>query len=720
MEFGNYFVEIKGSFFFFFSLIIISAVWSFFVYRRTVPPASSYWKITLGCLRFFALLIILFLLFEPVIKYETQKSLKPLLPVVIDDTQSMHLKDRLGDRSVKLAELLNQPVWNSLRDSFDVQFYSGGDSLHYIADFSPDSLTFSTVGTDLTKFWRGISLRLDADAYPACIIISDGGDNEGLDPLLEAEKAAKPLITIGVGDTATVTDAGIAGIIGNSVAYKDKESSVTVRIQARGMEDQRAQLLLKDQSGTVLNSKEIRLATDGLLQEVELPFTLKEPGKQVLTAELVTTRDEWSGQNNDRGFPIIVKESKIRVLVVAGLPSFESMFLEQTLSELKDVDYHTLTFKKGGGFYNFQVGDLGRLFSESDVLILLNITAAERASNSYRQVLDEIRKTALPRWLWLTSNTDVRVLDDFIPDHGTLINRNPRITEAQAVPRRYYEVLEPDAEFEEEVWWKDVPPVKLPDRIIQQGGSGTSLVDLINPETGETVSAGLLVWDDNGRKAALSLGDGIWRWSFLQQGLSGQKELYTRHLFRMIRWLSAVQEEKPLKLETDKYLYSSGENVIFDAQAFTPDGKPIKTAIIEVQIEGPSDTTKLLIEPDAAGQYRTKYLPASAGKYRFTGIAKHQDQVIASDSGEFSVEAYNIEKETLTQNYRLLQSIAESSGGSYFDENNIEALPDKIGATPRLVTIGWSRRMFLGWDFWFLPILFLSLEWIIRKRKGML
>ncbi|MBU0520297.1 hypothetical protein KJ564_15315 [bacterium] len=720
MEFGNYFIEIKGSYTIFFGLIILAAFWSYFIYRRTVPPASSAWRFCLGSLRFLALLILVFLLFEPAVTFQTEKTLKPLLPVVIDDTQSMQLSDRAGERSALLQDLLSRPVWQTLQDRFDLQYFTAGDSLHKIQESALDSLTYRTVGTDLTIFWRGLPRFFDQESYPACIIISDGGDNAGRDPLDEIAKMAKPLFTIGIGDTSAVIDAGIMGVSGDVVAYQGKESSLTVRIKSRGLENQRGQLLLRDQAGNVLASKEIKLSVDGLLQEIDLDFTLDETGDQALSVELVTSKDEWSTQNNQRGYPITVKESRIRILLVEGFPSFESMFLKQTLNELEDLEIQVLTLKKEGGFYDHQIGELGLMFSQSDVLILVNLDGSSRSSNAYQQIVEESRRSSIPRWVWLTANTDTRIVGDFIPDHGIRFIQNPRLSEGQAVPRRYYEILEPDAQFEEEVWWKEIPPLRLPDRIMQQSSRGMSLIDLVRPETGQYITAGLIGWEDSHNKSLLSLGDGYWRWNFLRQGLSGQRELYSRHLFRVIRWLSAVQEQQPLKLQTDRYLYSSGEEVILDAQTFTADGRPITSAIIEVQVNGPSDTTKLLIEPDATGKYGSSFLPNSAGKYTYSGIAKLQDQVFAADSGEFSVEAYNIEKETLTQNYQLLQTLAERTGGRYFSSDNIADLTEIIDATPRRVKIGWSRRMFLGWDFWFLPILLLSLEWIIRKRKGML
>jgi hypothetical protein len=717
---GGFSVELRGSPFLFVILILLILFWAVFAYRRTVPPVKPGLKILLALLRFSSVAVLLFLIFEPTISYQERRERKPLLPVLIDDTQSMGLKDPSGARTDQLQKVFADPAWNKLGKRFDLVFFAFDDSVRKLDELSFDRLRLNAVGTDLSAARQSLVEEFKGESPSACIVISDGGDNRGRDPIESAGRAGFPIYTIGIGDTATVRDAAIASITGEPVAYVGKPAQLVVRVRAKKMENQSARIELTDEDKRLIASREIRLPGDNLLTETTLEFTPEKPGDTVLRIRLTTSGEEQSTDNNLRVFPVMVHPSRIRVLTVSGYPGFESMFFQRAASDLSDLEITAIDLEgakreSAAKRINFQ-----EILTKTDVMILIHPPKSQKGRAALERLSRALEKHPLPVWIWLGRESPTGVLEKlcgalpmkFIP---------ARLSgSGEAVPDRFYSVLDPDAEFEEAELWDDLPPLQYAPFRIEIQPPAQSLIQLKDPETGQSVTPVLIGWRQDGRRCALSIGSGYWRWSFLNQGLTGGAELYSGLIFRMLRWLNEKAVRKPLQLTTDKALYSSGERVHFNARVFAGDGSPVKSAQVEVNLEGPEGSTKLLLEPDAFGRYSGSFVPEGVGTYRYFGEAVVDGESAGADSGNFNVEAYNVEKETLRQNRELLQAIARESGGVYLPADSIQTLADTLSAPPRIVMEGWSRRFFLNWDIFCVLMGLLSLEWLIRKRSGVL
>jgi hypothetical protein len=247
-----------------------------------------------------------------------------------------------------------------------------------------------------------------------------------------------------------------------------------------------------------------------------------------------------------------------------------------------------------------------------------------------------------------------------------------------------------------------------------------TLLQLKNPDTGQSLGPGLIAWEESSRRLAVTLGSGYWRWSFMSTGLTGSDDLYWGLVSRTIRWLASAPQMKTVNLSTERKLFSTGEPVLLTAQVLSQDGRAITSAQLEVELRSGEQLSKVLLEPDPLGIYRGTVLPEGIGDYTAIATARMNAEILGVDSAVFTVEAYNLEKETLRQNGELLVEIAVASGGAYLSADSIEKLANMINAPPRQGTMTRSRRFFLDWDLWIILIGSLALEWMIRKRRGML
>lgn len=720
IELGGFSLDFRGSLIFVLLLVIASIALSFLIYRRTLPPSGVGLRIVLAILRLAALSFLIFLIFEPSLSFHRQRQLKPLLAVVLDDSESMRLTDASGDRFAQLNVLFDDPAWDDLEDRFELAIFAAGDSVRRLHRLELDSLSCLAIGTDLAAGWEAALKDLDADECAACVIISDGGNNAGRSPAETASEAPRPIFTIGIGDTAGVRDARIESLVGSEVAYLDKPAQLEVGVKAFGLGGQDTDLELIDSEGRILARRQVKLPPDELKTEIALEFTPKKVGQYPLRIRLAALEQEQSTANNLRTFPLDVRESHLKILMISGRPGFEVMFFQRTAAKIPDLDVIAVTVGKDGRFYADDPVDVMDVIADADVLVLMDLPERDSPVSARGQLRRSLETTPLPIWAWLGNNPSWDDLESFCGELPFAITRVQHQGEAEAHPDRFYTVLDPDLEAVERSLWYDLPPLQTPNYSIKIHGTASQLVEFRDPESGQPLGPGLISWERQGRRNTASFGHGYWRWGFMGLGLRGDHDLYAGMQTKILRWLAAGPQRKVLHLSTDKKLYSSGQLVEFKARVLSGSGQPIANAHVDLTLQSPEGDAKILLEPDQHGFYSGSFQPTGVGRYSFSGFARIEEDTLGLDSGRFDVEVYNIEKEALSQNRALLEEIAEASGGAYIPADSLSILGMLFEAEPRLKETGWNRRFFLNWDFWIVIVLLLSLEWFIRKRRGML
>ena len=97
---------------------------------------------------------------------------------------------------------------------------------------------------------------------------------------------------------------------------------------------------------------------------------------------------------------------------------------------------------------------------------------------------------------------------------------------------------------------------------------------------------------------------------------------------------------------------------------------------------------------------------------------------IAEEKGTFSVGGLNAEFLDTKSNKHLLQQIALRTGGRYYEPEDLDQLPDELASHPgfKIREVSISQQLELWNKTWMLGSLvaLLALEWILRKRHGML
>ena len=107
------YLKLSGNVLLFLLALIALIGLSVFVYRRTIPPVPTWFRRILIALRILALIIILFILFEPILSLSWNRIEQPIIAVLMDASASMSLTDNEEIRSDKAQAVVESDVFRS-------------------------------------------------------------------------------------------------------------------------------------------------------------------------------------------------------------------------------------------------------------------------------------------------------------------------------------------------------------------------------------------------------------------------------------------------------------------------------------------------------------------------------------------------------------------------------------------------------------------------------
>ena len=216
--------------------------------------------------------------------------------------------------------------------------------------------------------------------------------------------------------------------------------------------------------------------------------------------------------------------------------------------------------------------------------------------------------------------------------------------------------------------------------------------------------------------------DDSWRWRY-----EVADQHHVRYWNQIANWLAELPfavRDKLISLDAGALTYRPGDAADIRVRLRDGEGRPVTNAAVDAVLSRDGKrvaTIRLSPDENAGGLFRGRTSGLEPGSYEVAvesaAIAEHD----AKARTGFKVEP--LETGELTQlslNEELLRQMSAVTGGEYLREENIDRLADLLapiseGRVVESDTVLWQSY------WWFLPIvLLLTVEWIIRKRVGML
>ncbi len=359
------------------AVVLLSA----FLYRRSW--GLPWWlRAGLGLARLIALALVVASLFEPTAVLRETHTQPRGLPVLLDISQSMSMKDprkRAGDiaeaaaalgmlepggesdadriamsldpdqrQSITAATRLElaksllatsaRPVFEPLGESLNVSYHTFSGSPELIRD-GPLLASDDLAGLKADGTVTSIAASLEAVAKsgatrPAGIVlISDGNDNASSrrseSVLQDLGARGIPVYTVPVGLTDP-DDVSIRNIVMQEVAFSGDSVPVRVQLQSKGYEKRIARLAVL-LNGRQVSRRDVRLEGGLQFEEIDFRVDIYEKGAARVAVEIEPFADEVSAVNNrvERGIRVV--NEKINVLYIEGNARWEFRYLSAIL-----------------------------------------------------------------------------------------------------------------------------------------------------------------------------------------------------------------------------------------------------------------------------------------------------------------------------------------------------------------------------------------------------
>lgn len=696
-----------------FILVMIGlALFTFFIYKYTIPHVSKPVKIILTSLRTIALTFLLFVFFEPVLMLNFKNEVSPSALLFIDNSSSIAAKDSTN-RSERIIEAVE--YFSELMDSKD-KIYTFGSSITPVKNDDLSQILFDEKSSDYSAIFDEVTEN--NSNVSSILIIGDGIITAGESPIYKAERLNYPVYTVGVGDQSKDSDLSIKKMDFNKYIYSEKTTILKASLLSNGISDQNVSVGLKEDN-KLIESKNVEITSSGITQ-VEFEYAPASPGEKKLEISISKNLRESNLFNNNKTFYIDVLSNKKKIFIAAGAPSNDLSFVKNSLMKDKNLDVTSFTQINSNMFVERE--NFTNKLDSAEVIILIGFPGLNSPSELTARVFNTIEKKRIPYLFTFSSGIDLESLkqyehllpisisgvqDEFIPAQPHIIDKyNPLI-----------KFNSPDWIFQ----WENLSPVNRmavdltirPNTNVIANVASKSIVTniplIISRVVGNSKSIGLLA-------------DGFWKWK-LQPNIENRL-LFEGFWSNSIKWLTKRNDQKQFVIYTDKRLYSSGEQIYFTAQVYDETLTPINEAQVSVNVKNDNDEFLLNLNSVGDGIFSGILGLTSTGEYYYSAEAKINNYQVGFETGRFLLSQIDLEKINLEMKEDLLTSIADITNGNY---EYISKYKDVIDAVFRNKNEStkieyYSRSINIWSETWTLIfiIMLLGAEWLLRKKSGML
>ena len=701
-------------------LFIASAI---FFYRYTLPPLPYFRRMLFTSLRSLALSLLLFVFFEPVLRLINHEEQQPLIAVLVDNSQSMNIKDRSGNRKEVIERIVKRnEIGENIKDA-GVEYFAFSSHLQPVKPKKSDSISFTGETTDLSAVLAEMKGELLRKNIQAAVLITDGNYTVGKNPVYAAQELAIPIYTVGVGDTDEQKDIGVRKIITNNLAYAETRVPVDVTVKSSGYDGENVEVTVSEGSA-LIDRKMIKLLDGTREYQVRLTVEPKEEGVKKYIVSVSKLPGELTDRNNSQSIFIKVLKNKLRIVIIAGAPSPDVTAVRNALVDDRHFDVSEFVQKNASEFYDHSL--TRGILDTSDCLVFVgfpNSFSDQQAISFIRESIERQKKPVLFINNKLTDYTKLKKFESILPFYWSNVNEGEVLVLPSVVEReRRHPLILLDGTFASEEW-QQLPPIFKTQTVFQAKPEADVLVQvkLQNVVLAEPLVA---IRDINRQKVVAITGYGVWRWQLLALGNSKTEKFLPQYINKAVRWLTTKENNKNVRVDPVKESFTTAEPVEFTGEVYDEQLKPVDAAELAVEIQHGSEKFQIILAPVGAGRYEGAVDAAGEGEYTFIAIAKTDGRILGEDKGRFSVGRMNVEFIETRMNKPLMEQIAYRTGGKYYNAQELTMLASDVAANVKFASkeiIHTSEIELWNWKYIAAAvILLLAVEWFLRKRSGML
>jgi uncharacterized membrane protein len=721
------------------------------------------------------------LLLEPLWTHSRPRSGQNLVALVADNSQSLGIGDGGSSRGEQLGTVLSDekaPWLVRLAADFAVRRYQFDGRLENVGNFA--GLNFQGRRSALGASLASLAERFKNQPLAAVVLFTDGlaTDRAGK---LDWPPGLPPVYPVVLGTDDVALDARIERVAVSQSEFEDAPVTVRVDASATGMDGAPLVARLFDEAGKVVSEQSQPAEADGASQTYRFQFRPEKPGLSFYSAEIASRESstalpgaaqaEATMANNRRLVAVDRGQGPYRVLYVGGRPNWEYKFLNRAVLADKQLQLISLLriarrepkfewrSRSGESSNPLYRGFDGKAPEEAErydqpVLVRLNTSDEAELRDGFPKtpedlfayhaiVLDDVEAEFF-------SAEQLNLLEQFVSRRGggllmlggvdSLAEGNyGRTPVAGVLPvyldrrRDFRQTGDVRLQMARDGWLQDwvrlrgteeeerrrldeMPGFQVMNALGNLKPGAVPLANLVDAEGGVWPGLATQRFGD-GRSAVLALGD-AWRWAMRSESAEPDLEKFWR---QTMRWLvTDTPNRVSLHIEPTGDV---GGPVRLVVHARDKRFQPLDQASVKLSVRTPDGSTVELeaeADDEDLGAYSTQFVPRADGAYRVSAkVSDGEGAMVGECQTGWAAEPAAEEFRSLRPDRRLLEDLAQQTGGEVIELNDLDSMVRKLSSRPAPINETVLTPL------WHRPTVFLFAmacligEWGLRRRRGL-
>ncbi|HWG41173.1 MAG TPA: glutamine amidotransferase [Gemmataceae bacterium] len=723
------------------------------------PGATRRRTAMLLALRLSAFLLAALAIMRPALAFAQRNQLRSLLLIVCDYSGSMTIQDESNHQArwELLLQTLREsaPELDRLREEqqVDVRFYKfAGD----VVEFQPnDAGAADGKRTDTGAMLRALYDGRDGQQpLRYLLLLSDGADNGSARTPALAEAGRWrglpcPIHAFACGNPTTAdrqNDVAIVSVATEPALVPSKgKLTVKLGIDAPGFENRTVRVRMFLDNEEVLARDEVLMLTNGNMVKLECSAPAKS-GEVKLRVQVDDPKrpdeapagDLFPLNNKIETFVTVTKEG-VSVLLVDKQRAMEPQFICDALTKDPRIRV-TPVWLRGGQTLDANSGDLFRFDKQQyDVIIVGDVTAAQMRAVSPQalQAIEHLVEQGAGFLMlggyssfgnsdWQNTPIEKMLPIDLSNSKGQVEEDRKMLPTRDGLDKFAYILRLADGKDPKKAW-ENLPELEGISRL-RKSEKGLQEAVLAVSDKGEPILIAQVY--GTGRVLAFA-GDTTHRWIINPD----KQRMHSRFWRQVVLWLAKQENaEGSVWIKPDTRRLPAHSDLGFSVGVRSKGGVDLKDGTYTVEVAGPGGVKSSVPTAQTMTEDRGTFIHTDApGEYLITVHGKATDPstgevVQGEQSAHFIVYDEDMEMSRRAADHDFLKKLAAAGGGDY---HRVEELPaflrrmqtenlarnkPKLTLRPDWRTAGRSAFFPL---FFLLFVLLLSIEWLLRRRWGM-
>ena len=658
--------------------------------------------------------------------------------VILDVSKSMEIKVDDETRMQRVEKIFKKGLLDKVlkKTGSPAEVFAFSDTVSPISRHEIENFSINASGnyTNLGDAVKNVTSYLGETNMLGAIIITDGANNAGENPLIALRNTRVPLYPIAPGTDGDISDLGIKIPGKPSIGFLNSAMAINGEITARNPNTSEVEITVK-KDGQIHDNIKIALNKEGLTTPFAYNLACEEEGLFRYEFSLPVSANELTTENNKTGFMLKVVKERINVLAIAGKPSWDLKFILHALSSDPNTDM-TMYIKAGEKWVHsksfkpqkaIQMPDFAKEIEAADAIILQELSY-ENLRQFQDALVTKIESGKAGLLLLPSGSTVYHPAYSSTPFAKLLpvnlagskwhsISGNMKLPPGD--PEYSFLKLQADR-FKNEALFSSAPKFNGIFEFSEIKPAAQILIS--STVRGKNSELPFLLHSRAGMGNVLMFTGGpVWPMGFRTVPVSGSIKEYTAFIVNMAKWLANRKEDAQVSIEIPGGKAFISKPAKINVWVMDSANKLLSSAQVHLKITEPEGTeTKIVCrETSQTGCYEASFTAVAEGTHKIEASAYHKGAFLGTSTTELYVEMPTAEFENPQIDHELLSKLAEQSGGYFAYDVNFSDIFDKmeVTAATKLETAYTDFT-----DLWFL-FLWMALlpiaEWYLRRTGGL-